>query len=467
SFNAAAVWSQPKPLQKPHPPIMNAGGSPAAQEFTTRYCDMNFVILKDRTHLEGAKAQIDHLKQMARSHGRETRIWIHVYVVCRASEKDAKDYLNYYVYEKGDWEAAGNLLKIFGLHNQTLDAKTLDGHKAHFIAGHGGYPLVGTAEQIVDELGKLADIGGDGCLISWVRYKEEVAQWNEEVLPLMVQAGLRASVPPAPPPRADGAVARGRRGGGLKGIPTIRRVALACLFLLVLISASGERARADEFYPSKPVRLALPQPAGGAVDLIARTLGDRLSYAMRQPVIVENQPGANGGLAAGQVARAAPDGYTLFMAVDTNLVVNPNLYPNLAYDPFRDFIPISIIAKVYLVLVASSKIEATSVQELLAFARAHPGKLNSASIGLGTQAQLGMEVLKMMTKTDITQVSYRGTAPAMTDIAAGVVDVMFTGPPSAMALAAGGKGKILAIASPSRSSLMPQVPTMQEAGVPG
>jgi tripartite-type tricarboxylate transporter receptor subunit TctC len=184
-------------------------------------------------------------------------------------------------------------------------------------------------------------------------------------------------------------------------------------------------------------------------------------------VIVENQPGANGGLAAGQVARAAPDGYTLFMAVDTNLVVNPNLYPNLAYDPFRDFIPISILAKVYLVLVASSKIEINSVQELLAFARAHPGKLNYASIGLGTQAHLGMELLKMMTKTDITQVSYRGTAPAMTDIAAGVVDVMFTGPPSAMALAAGGKGKMLAIASPSRSSLMPQVPTMQEAGVPG
>src|SRR5262244_627923 len=158
---------------------------------------------------------------------------------------------------------------------------------------------------------------------------------------------------------------------------------------------------------------------------------------MRQPVIVENQP----------------DGYTLFMAVDTNLVVNPNLYPNLAYDPFRDFIPISIIAKVYLVLVASSKIEATSVQELLACARAHPGKLNYASIGLGTQAHLGMELLKMMTKTDITQLSYRGTAPAMTDIAAGMVDVMFTGPPSALALAAGGKVKILAVAAPTRASL--------------
>jgi len=236
---------------------------------------------------------------------------------------------------------------------------------------------------------------------------------------------------------------------------------------LVAIAAAVGAARAQEPYPSKPIRLVLPQPAGGAVDLIARTLGDRLSESVRQPVIVENQPGANGGLAAGQVVRSAPDGYTLFMAVDTNLVVNPSLYPNLAYDPFRDFIPISVIAKVHLVLVASSNVAANSVQELIAFAKANPGKLNYASIGLGTQAHLGMELFKLMTKTDITQVSYRGTAPAMTDLAAGVVDVMFTGPPSAMALAAGGKVKMLALAAPRRSSLMPQVPTVQEAGVPG
>ena len=161
------------------------------------------------SHLSRGRQGADRPSQeMARSHGRETRIWIHVYVVCRETEKEAKDYLNHYVYEKGDWEAAGNLLKIFGLHNQTLDAKTLEGHKAHFIAGHGGYPLVGTAEQIVDELGKLADIGVDGCLISWVRYKEELAQWNEEVLPLMVQAGLREPFPPAEPSRTPAAPAR-------------------------------------------------------------------------------------------------------------------------------------------------------------------------------------------------------------------------------------------------------------------
>jgi FMNH2-dependent dimethyl sulfone monooxygenase len=197
SFHAKNVWSQPKPLQKPYPPVMNAGGSPAAQDFTTRHCDMNFVILKDRTFLEGAQKQIAQLKDMARAHGRETRIWIHVYVVCRDTEKEAKDYLHRYVYEQGDWEAAGNLLRIFGMQTETLDNKALEGHKAHFIAGHGGYPLVGTAEQIVDELGKLADIGVDGCLISWVRYKEELQQWVEQVLPLTEQAGLRQPFAPA------------------------------------------------------------------------------------------------------------------------------------------------------------------------------------------------------------------------------------------------------------------------------
>ncbi len=191
SFHAEKVWSQPKPLQQPHPPLMNAGGSPAAQDFTTRYCDMNFVILKDRTYLEGAKKQIDHLKNMARAHGRETRIWIHVYAVCRDTEKEAQNYLRYYVHEKGDWEAAGNLLRIFGMQSATLDKTTLDGHKAHFIAGHGGYPAVGTAEQIADEMVKLADIGVDGCLLSWVDYKGELKQWNDEVMPLLEQAGLR------------------------------------------------------------------------------------------------------------------------------------------------------------------------------------------------------------------------------------------------------------------------------------
>jgi len=233
-----------------------------------------------------------------------------------------------------------------------------------------------------------------------------------------------------------------------------------------LACALGGTAQAQD-YPSRPIKLVLPQPPGGAIDLIARALGERLSEQMKQPVIVENMPGANGGLAAGQVARSAPDGYTLFMPVDTNLVVNPNLYPNLAYDPVRDFAPISVLAKVALVLVANPKVPADNVRELIAFAKSNPGKLNYASIGLGTQSHLGMELFKMMTGTDINMVSYRGTAPAMTDVVAGQVDVMFTGPPSAKAMSEGGKLKILAVGGKRRLDLMPDVPTLDESGVPG
>src|SRR5580704_16798911 len=159
---------------------------------------------------------------------------------------------------------------------------------------------------------------------------------------------------------------RGSRNRNRLAATAVSVLALTCM-------AAVPDAACAQDYPSHTIKLVLPQPPGGAIDLIARTLGELLSEQMSQPVIVENRPGANGGLAAGDVARSTPDGYTLFMAVDTNLVVNPTLYPNLAYDPFRDFIPISVIAKVYLVLVASAKLEANSVQELLTFARAHPG----------------------------------------------------------------------------------------------
>jgi tripartite-type tricarboxylate transporter receptor subunit TctC len=220
-------------------------------------------------------------------------------------------------------------------------------------------------------------------------------------------------------------------------------------------------------YPVHAIKLVLPQPPGGAIDLIARTLGERLSEQVKQPVIVENRPGANGGLAAADVARSAPDGYTLFMAVDTNLVVNPTLYRDLPYDPFRDFAPISILTRTELVLVANPKVPANNVRELIAYVRAHPGQLNYASIGLGTQAHLGMELFKLMTKTNIVQVEYRGTADAMTDVVAGRADVMITGPPSAKAMSEGGKLKLLAVTGTKRHPLMPEVPTIAESGVPG
>ena len=245
------------------------------------------------------------------------------------------------------------------------------------------------------------------------------------------------------------------------------RARFGLMGLLLLAAALGDLAHAQESYPAKPITIVLPQPAGGAVDLIARTLGERLTEQMKQPVIIENKPGANGGLAAGQVVRSTPDGYTLFMAVDTNLCVNPNLYPNLGYDPFKDFTPIGIMAKVDLVLVANANVPANSVKELIALAKAEPGKLNYAAIGLGTQQHLGMEMFKLMTGTNITQVNYRGTAPATTDLLSGVVQVMFTGPQAAHAHKAGGKMKALAVSGDKRLPTLPDVPTMDEAGVPG
>ena len=253
-----------------------------------------------------------------------------------------------------------------------------------------------------------------------------------------------------------------RKTGG-----SVNRLMAACALLLALVLAATSPPAGAEDYPSHPIRLILPQPPGGAIDLIARTLSDRLSEQMKVPVIVENRPGANGGLAAADVVRAAPDGYTLFVAVDTNLVVNPTLYHDLPYEPFRDFAPISILSRTELVLVANPKVPADTVRELIAYAKANPGKLNYASIGLGTQAHLGMELFKLMTGTDITQVEYRGTAPAMTDVVAGRADIMITGPPSAKAMSEGGKLKLLAVTGSKRHPLMPEVPTMAEAGVPG
>ena len=248
----------------------------------------------------------------------------------------------------------------------------------------------------------------------------------------------------------------------------MNRLAAAVSSALVLACAVAlPRTGCAQDYPSRPIKLVLPQPAGGAVDLIARALGERLAEQMSQPVIVENMPGANGSLAGAAVSRAAPDGYTLMLAVDSNLVINPSLYNNLNYDPFRDFAPISVIAKLNMVLVANPKVEATNVRELIAYAKAHPNKLNYAGIGIGSAMHMGMELFKFETKTEINHVSYRGTAPAMTDVVAGVVDVMFTGPPSAKSMSEGGRLKLLAVASPQRMPSLPDIPTVSESGVPG
>jgi tripartite-type tricarboxylate transporter receptor subunit TctC len=226
-------------------------------------------------------------------------------------------------------------------------------------------------------------------------------------------------------------------------------------------------AVAQDAFPSRTIRIVLPQPPGGAVDLIARTLAEKLSPALGQPVIVENQPGANGGLAAGQVARASPDGHTMFFAIDSNMVVNPLLYSNLPYDPFKDFEPISLLVRLDLVMVANPKLQATTLQELIAFSKANPDKLNYASVGHGSIQHLGMEMIKLRSGLNMTHVVYRGTAPAATDLVSGVVQAMLTGPQAAKPQIDAGAWRGLAVVGQTRSKLLPQVPTLREAGLVG
>jgi FMNH2-dependent dimethyl sulfone monooxygenase len=189
-FHGKALWSQPKPMQQPFLPVMNAGSSPVGQRFSATHCDMNFAMLKQKS-ADTDRAQIAQLKTMAAEHGRRSQCWIHAYVVCRDTEKEAQDFLHKYVVEYGDDEAANNMLRIFGMQSETLEPALLDVFRFHFKAGHGAYPLVGTPEQIVEQIDRISALGVDGILLSWVDYIGECRQWIDRVLPLMEQAGQR------------------------------------------------------------------------------------------------------------------------------------------------------------------------------------------------------------------------------------------------------------------------------------
>lgn len=191
-FQGRQLWSNPKPIQGASLTVMNAGSSPIGQRFSAENCDMNFVMLRQKSVQEDS-AQIGHLKRMAVEAGRASQCWIHGYVVCRTTEREARDFLHHYVVERGDDEAADNMLRIFGMNSQTLEPSVMEAFRFHFKAGHGGYPLVGTPDHIVDQMIQLSAMGVDGILLSWVDYLGECRQWIDEVMPLMVQAGLRAA----------------------------------------------------------------------------------------------------------------------------------------------------------------------------------------------------------------------------------------------------------------------------------
>ena len=240
---------------------------------------------------------------------------------------------------------------------------------------------------------------------------------------------------------------------------------LAAVVLLALFAAAA--AGAADPYPSKPIRIIVPFPPGGPADALARTVGDRLAQSMGQSVVVDNRPGAGGNIGMELGAKAAPDGHTLILAPAGNLTVNPSLYRNVPYDVARDFAPVTVIAAVPNILIVNPQVPAKDLRELIAYAKANPGKLNYSSPGPGSGAHLAGELLKSSAGIDIVHVPYNGIAPAVTAVVAGDVQMMFAGAPSALPQAAGGKVRMIAVASPKRISAAPSIPTMDESGLPG
>src|SRR5688572_27495534 len=240
----------------------------------------------------------------------------------------------------------------------------------------------------------------------------------------------------------------------------------APIALALLASALAAPFAAAQAYPVKPVRMIVPLVPGGSVDTMARALAQKMSENMGQQVVVDNRGGASGNIGTEIAARAAPDGYTILM-VSMTLAVNQYLFPKLPFDPVRDFAPISLIAAAPLVLTVHPSVPVKSAKELIALAKAHPGKLHYASSGKGTNSHLSMELFKSMAGVDIVDVPYRGGGPGQIALLAGEVQVGFGNPPNVVPHLNSGKLRALAITTPKRSSVLPDIPTVVEAGVPG
>ena len=220
-------------------------------------------------------------------------------------------------------------------------------------------------------------------------------------------------------------------------------------------------------YPSKPIRLIVPFTPGGSTDILGRAVAQALADAWGQQVLVDNKPGAGGTIGCEAAAKAPPDGYTLLMGHIGTLAVNPGLYAKLPYDPVRDFAPVTLFAMVPNILVVRPSVPARTLSEFLALARAKPGTLNYGSGGTGSAAHLATEYLKLMSKTDMVHVPYKGTGPVIADLIGGQLDFTMTGLPPAISQIRAGKLRAIATASKSRLALLPDVPTISESGLPG
>lgn len=242
------------------------------------------------------------------------------------------------------------------------------------------------------------------------------------------------------------------------------RFTIAATLAFAAFSPSGVFAQA---YPSKPIRLIVPYAPGGATDIISRAVAVEYSKTLGQPVNVDNRPGAGGNLGSELAARSAPDGYTLLTSASSLHGITPFLYKKLSYDPNKDLLPVIVLAGFANVLVVNPGVPANSVRDVIALAKAQPGKLTCASSGSGSTIHMSCEMFKHMLGLDITHVPYKGSGPAVIDLLAGQVNLMFDNIPSSISHIRGGKLRALATTGAKRSPTLPDLPTIAESGVPG
>jgi tripartite-type tricarboxylate transporter receptor subunit TctC len=245
------------------------------------------------------------------------------------------------------------------------------------------------------------------------------------------------------------------------GIPRRLKAAVAAVFMLGLAAAAG----AQTAFPSRPVRLVVPYPAGGPADVLARSFAQRLGDGLGQAVVIDNRGGAGTAIGTKAVADAPADGYTILLGTVSSHALNPIMNPRIGYDPVKDFAAIGPVAQTPFLLVVNPNVPAQSVKELIALAKAKPGTLASGSAGNGTSNHLAIELFKVQTGTDILHVPYKGSAPALADVLSGQVPMMFDLVTTSIPQVKGGTLRALAVTSRERLAALPQVPTMIEAGV--
>jgi tripartite-type tricarboxylate transporter receptor subunit TctC len=244
----------------------------------------------------------------------------------------------------------------------------------------------------------------------------------------------------------------------------VLRAVFAGLPLLIAAALCAPSLQAQE-YPTRPIRMIVPYPPAGGTDIVARTISEPLAAVLGQPIIIENRGGAAGNLGTDIAAKSAPDGYTILFTLSSH-TINPKLYDKLPFDVEKDFIPISLAAYIPQILVANPALPANNIKELIALAKAEPGKLNFASVGTGSPGHIAGELFKLKTGVDMVHVPYKGGGPAVTDTLGGQVQLLFVSMPAALQYVKAGKLKALAVTSDKRSAAAPDIPTIAESGVP-